>query len=80
MLPDMNLQQIPADPRELPYTVDIPTAGHYLGIGRDVSYRLAREGRFPLPVLRVGRRLRITRASLLTALDVADPAVQQVPS
>jgi predicted DNA-binding transcriptional regulator AlpA len=55
-----------------PVTVDIRTAGRAWGIGRDQAYRLAREGRFPVPVLRLGRYLRVTRASVLDALGIED--------
>ena len=34
-----------------PATVDVQTAGRAWGVGRDQAYRLAREGRFPVPVL-----------------------------
>lgn len=57
-----------------PVTVDVPTAGRCFGLGRDVSYDLARTGQFPTPVLRLGRSLRVTRAALLGALGVADSA------
>jgi hypothetical protein len=33
---------------------------------------MARVGKFPVPVLRIGRYLRVTRASVLAALGVAD--------
>ncbi|MEU2168289.1 DNA-binding protein [Micromonospora chersina] len=51
-----------------PVTVDLPTAGSCFGLGRDASYNLARQGAFPCPVLRLGRRLVVTRAALLQAL------------
>ncbi|MEU4639579.1 DNA-binding protein [Micromonospora sp. NPDC023814] len=54
--------------REFPVTVDLPAAGRCFGIGRDLSYQLARQGAFPCPVLRLGRRLAVTRAALLQAL------------
>lgn len=58
--------------RSWPVTVDVKTAGRAWGIGRDQAYRLAREGRFPVPVLRLGRYLRVTRASVLEALGIDD--------
>jgi predicted DNA-binding transcriptional regulator AlpA len=39
-------------------------------MGRDQAYKLAREGRFPVPVLRLGRSLRVTRAAVLEALGI----------
>ena len=56
------------DIAELPHVVDVPTAGALFGLGRDGSYRLARSGGFPVPVLRLGRRYVVTRASLLAVL------------
>jgi hypothetical protein len=58
-----------------PVTVDVQTAGRAWGLGRDQAYRLAREGNFPVPVLRLGRYLRVTRAAVLQALGIneADP-------
>src|SRR5690242_12775126 len=53
-----------------PVTVDIPTAGRAWGMGRDQAYQLAREGRFPVPVLRIGRSLRVSRAAVLHALGI----------
>ncbi|WP_173079136.1 hypothetical protein [Phytohabitans rumicis] len=64
----------PDEIRAWPATVDVPTAGRAFGVGRDESYRLAREGHFPVPVLRLGRYLRVTRAAVLEALGIADPA------
>ena len=62
----------PDEIRAWPVTVDVPTAGRAFGIGRDEAYRLAREGTFPVPVLRLGRYLRVTRAAVLAALGVPD--------
>lgn len=59
--------------RAWPVTVDLPTAGRCFGIGRDASYRLAAGGDFPVPVLRVGRRLVVVRAALLAKLGI-DPS------
>ncbi|MFG1892641.1 DNA-binding protein [Micromonospora zamorensis] len=59
------------DVRAFRVTVDLPTAGRCFGIGRDLSYSLARQGVFPVPVLRLGRRLVVTRAALLRALGEA---------
>jgi hypothetical protein len=60
----------PEEIRAWPATVDVPTAGRAFGVGRDESYRLAREGLFPVPVLRLGRYLRVTRSAVLAALGM----------
>jgi hypothetical protein len=58
--------------RSWPVTIDIQTAGRAFGIGRDQAYRLAHDGSFPVPILRLGRYLRVTRASVLSALGIED--------
>lgn len=60
------------DVRALPLTVPVPIAGQAFGLGRDTAYRLARRGDFPVPVIRMGARMVVTRASLLAALGL-DP-------
>jgi hypothetical protein len=50
--------------------VDLPTAAALLGIGRTISYALVREDRFPVPVLRVGRLIRVPTAPLLALLGI----------
>jgi hypothetical protein len=58
--------------RALGMTTDVVTAGSVLGLGRTVSYQRAREGRFPVPVRKVGDRYLVVVADLLQALGV-DP-------
>lgn len=58
------------DPRTLPMTLDIVTAGQFFGLGMDASYAAVKRGDFPCPVLRIGGRWRVTRAALLAALGV----------
>ena len=48
--------------RPEPATMTIQAAALVLGIGRQTAYQLAREGK--LPVLRLGRRLLVTKAGL----------------
>lgn len=59
-------------------TVGVVTAGSALGIGAGLAYELARTGQLVdgVPVLRLGKRLRVPSASVLRALglDVAVPA------
>lgn len=56
------------DLHALPHVVGVPEAGALFGLGRDSAYRLARSGDFPVPVLHLGRKLIVTRASLLAVL------------
>jgi hypothetical protein len=47
-----------------PETTTIELASRRLGIGRSLGYQLAREGRFPVRVIRAGRRLLVSTAAL----------------
>jgi hypothetical protein len=69
----------PAEIRTLPAVVDLVTAGRALGVGRTKSYELARTGRFPCPVLRVGRSYLVPTTGLLTLLGLNDTAGQPAP-
>lgn len=56
--------------RALGATTDIQTAGAILGIGRTKAYEMVQEGNFPVPVLRIGRRIVVPTPSILTLLGV----------
>jgi hypothetical protein len=45
-------------------TTSIEDASARIGIGRSLGYQLAREDRFPVPVIRAGRRLLVPTAAL----------------
>ena len=47
---------------EKPRTMSVPEAGRWLGIGRNASYEAARRG--DLPVIRIGRLLRVPVVAL----------------
>lgn len=49
-------------------TTDVPTAGAVLGIGRTTAYQLVQAGQFPVPVLRLGRRIVVPVPYLLAVL------------
>ncbi len=55
----------------LPAVVDLPTGGRAYGLGERLAYELARTGRFPVPVLRLGRLLRVRRADILADLGLS---------
>lgn len=55
----------------LPAVIDIETAGRALGLGRTTAHALARAGKFPVPVLRLGRLYRVPTAGVLELLHVA---------
>jgi hypothetical protein len=58
----------------LPVTVDLLTAGEVLGMQRTATYRTARDGRFPVPLIRVGSRYRVAAADLRRALGLTSAA------
>jgi excisionase family DNA binding protein len=55
--------------RPLPASVDLMTAAQLLGVGRTCAYGLVRQGRWPTPVIRVGRRIRVPTQPLLALLE-----------
>ena len=54
--------------RALGVVTDLVTAAAVLGIGRTTAHALVRADRFPVPVIRVGRRYRVPVAPLLRLL------------
>lgn len=65
--------------RALGAITDLPTAGRVFGLGRALSYELARTGGFPVPVIRVGARYKVPVAGILTALGLQPPAGDLTP-
>jgi predicted DNA-binding transcriptional regulator AlpA len=45
-------------------TVSLPVAAQILGIHRSTAWDLHKRGEFPVPVLQIGSRLRVTKANL----------------
>lgn len=41
-------------------TLSIPEAGKLLGIGASLAYSLAKSGEFPVRVLKLGKKLRVS--------------------
>lgn len=61
---------------------DAETAGSIFGLSRTQSYEAIRAGRFPVPVVRIGRRIVVPVAPILRALGLdgdatASPAAGQ---
>ncbi|MFC8845801.1 MULTISPECIES: hypothetical protein [unclassified Micromonospora] len=56
--------------RALGAITDLPTAGRVFGLGRALSYDLARTGGFPVPIIRVGARYKVPVAGILTVLGL----------
>lgn len=64
--PVMSLAEVDA----LPAVTSLETAGRALGIGRTKAYQLARDGQFPVPVIRAGRAWLVPAAGLRTLLGL----------
>ncbi len=56
--------------QHVPPVVDVPTAAAMLGIGRTAAYELIRLGKWPTPVLRLGKLIRIPSGPLLELIQV----------
>jgi predicted DNA-binding transcriptional regulator AlpA len=56
----------------LPVAVDLVTAARAFGISKSHGYELVQRGEFPVPVIRLGKRMCVSRGALLSALDVTD--------
>jgi excisionase family DNA binding protein len=59
-------------------TLTVEEAAARLGISRTLAYELARAGRLPVPVLRLGRRVVVSRMALdrVLAADVINHGEQ----
>lgn len=79
MRPDRRLPTLD-EVRRWPATVDLVTAALPLGIGRTKAHEMARTGTFPVRLLRLGNRYRVSTADLHEFLGIrnedatADPA------
>ncbi len=62
----------PAQVYALPVVIDVPTAPRALGLGSTLAYELAKRGKVPCPVLRVGRLYKVPRAGLIEVLGLGD--------
>jgi hypothetical protein len=54
----------------LPAVIDLDTANRALWIGRSTGYGLAKQGRYPVKVLRLGNAYRVVTADLLELLGL----------
>ncbi|MEH1126464.1 DNA-binding protein [Micromonospora sp. CPCC 206061] len=61
--------------RALGATTDLRTAAHIFGLAMSTAYLLAKNGRFPVPVIRAGSQYRIPVQPILAALRLdSDPS------
>lgn len=51
-------------------TLSVPDAGRAWDLGTNTSYERVKSGDFPVPVVRVGRKLRVRSADVLAALGL----------
>ena len=66
-----SLQMTVERAQKLPPVVDVPTAAAILGIGRTAAYELIRLGKWPTPILRLGKLIRVPSAPLLDLVGVS---------
>jgi predicted site-specific integrase-resolvase len=52
----------------MPAVLDLLTAATMLGIGRTLAYELVRTGRWPTPIIRIGRLIKVPTQPLLDLL------------
>lgn len=53
---------------KLPAVLDLPRAAAMLGVGRTTAYKLVQQDRWPTPVLRIGRLIKVPTKPLLDLL------------
>lgn len=62
----------PKEVRALGVRTTLDTSNSVLGLSRTYGYRLAKEGRYPVPLLTMGRKYVVPVAGLLKALCIED--------
>lgn len=62
-----------AELNDLPPSLGLEAAAMVLGIGRTNAYAMVQRGDFPVPVLRIGRRYRVSTQAILKLLGVEPP-------
>jgi excisionase family DNA binding protein len=55
-----------------PSVLNVPDAARLLGVGRTLAYQLVRTGRWPTPVIRVGRLIKVPTQPLLRFLATGE--------
>lgn len=66
--------------QNLPATLSLVEAGHWLGVGRTSTYQMLKDGRFPIRTLRLGRQLRVATCDLLDYLNITIPYPDETPT
>jgi helix-turn-helix protein len=65
--------------RALGATTDLRTAAAIFGLSANTAYDLARRGRFPVEVIRVGAQYRVSVPAILTVLGAAPAPIDPRP-
>jgi len=60
----------------MPEVLTLPEVAQVLRIGRNTAYDLARRNALPVPVIRCGRRLIVSKAALKRVLEAIDETAQ----
>jgi hypothetical protein len=69
-----------AEVLSLAVMVGLNDSNRALGLSRTIGYTLARQGEYPVRVLRLGNQYRVPRADLLRFLGIDEPAADPVGS
>lgn len=56
------------------FLATVPEAADVLGICKDTAYELLRKGEFPVPVIRVGRSIKVPRKPLMRFVETGEAA------
>lgn len=59
-------------------TISIPEAAKVLGISRGLAYDLARRDKLPVPVIKLGRRMVLSRKAVEALLEAGKQAGPEV--
>ena len=62
------------DPENLPPVFPVQTASRVLGIGRNQTYDLIKARKYPVRVLEIGGRFKVSRYDLLSYLGAGQAA------
>jgi excisionase family DNA binding protein len=62
------------DPESLPPVFPVRVASRILGVGKNQTYELISAGKYPVRVLNIGGRYRVSKADLLRYLGISQPA------
>ncbi len=61
-------------------TYTVPEFAKLMGLGRSLVYQLVKEGRMPVPVIRLGKRIVVPRAAVDKLLCAEEKPQQEKPN